>query len=108
MNHFGDVSVLNLVRVLNNTYMRLIVVKPFPEAKLEYSIKVIYLSIYLSIYTHPSICRIYLSRPVALWTGKQIFSLLLSPNKHSGVQANLETKVTRNYGYLKLLLLELS
>ena len=31
-------------------------------------------------------------RPVELWTGKQIFSLLLRPNKSSNVLANLETK----------------
>ena len=31
-------------------------------------------------------------KPVRLWTGKQIFSLLLRPNKSSNVLANLETK----------------
>ncbi|XP_023347954.1 DNA-directed RNA polymerase III subunit RPC1 [Eurytemora carolleeae] len=31
-------------------------------------------------------------KPVALWTGKQIFSLMLAPNKTCGIQANLVTK----------------
>jgi len=31
-------------------------------------------------------------KPVALWTGKQLFSLMLSPNRDSGVNANLVTK----------------
>lgn len=35
-------------------------------------------------------------KPVALWTGKQIFGLLLKPNKHSNVNVNFETK-EKNY-----------
>ncbi|XP_048760931.1 DNA-directed RNA polymerase III subunit RPC1-like [Ostrea edulis] len=35
-------------------------------------------------------------KPVKLWTGKQIFSVLLRPNKNSPVQANLRTK-GKNY-----------
>ena len=31
-------------------------------------------------------------KPVALWTGKQIFGLLIRPNKSSNVQVNLEAK----------------
>ena len=31
-------------------------------------------------------------KPVRLWTGKQIFSLLMRPNRHSKVLVNLETK----------------
>ncbi|XP_077482360.1 DNA-directed RNA polymerase III subunit RPC1 isoform X1 [Stigmatopora argus] len=36
---------------------------------------------------HPSIMK-----PMALWTGKQIFSLILKPSKESPVKANLRTK----------------
>uniref|UniRef100_A0A1Q3FVX2 DNA-directed RNA polymerase subunit n=1 Tax=Culex tarsalis TaxID=7177 RepID=A0A1Q3FVX2_CULTA len=35
-------------------------------------------------------------KPRKLWTGKQIFSLILKPNRHSVVNANLSTK-GRNY-----------
>ena len=31
-------------------------------------------------------------KPKPLWTGKQIFSLMLRPNKRSKIKANLETK----------------
>lgn len=31
-------------------------------------------------------------KPQALWTGKQVFSMVLKPNKDSRVLANLETK----------------
>ncbi|KAK6169039.1 hypothetical protein SNE40_020167 [Patella caerulea] len=40
---------------------------------------------------HPAIYK-----PCKLWTGKQIFSLLIRPNKHSPVKANLRTK-GKNY-----------
>jgi DNA-directed RNA polymerase III subunit RPC1 len=36
-------------------------------------------------------------KPAQLWTGKQIFGLLLKPNKHSDINVNLETKC-RNFG----------
>lgn len=35
-------------------------------------------------------------QPIKLWTGKQIFSVLLRPNKDSPVRANLRTK-GKNY-----------
>lgn len=31
-------------------------------------------------------------KPTVLWTGKQIFSLILKPNKHCNIKANLKTK----------------
>jgi len=31
-------------------------------------------------------------KPVALWSGKQVFSLMLKPNKTCGIDVNLETK----------------
>ena len=36
-------------------------------------------------------------KPVALWTGKQIFSVLMKPNRYSNVLVNLETKC-RTFG----------
>lgn len=36
-------------------------------------------------------------KPVKLWTGKQVFSLLLRPNKSSPIKVNLETKC-RTFG----------
>lgn len=35
-------------------------------------------------------------KPVALWTGKQIFSLIMRPSDHCGVKVHLRTK-TKNY-----------
>ena len=35
-------------------------------------------------------------QPVALWTGKQVFSLILKPNKQCPIKANLRTK-GKNY-----------
>ena len=35
-------------------------------------------------------------KPVALWTGKQIFNLIIKPSKHSPININLRTK-TKNY-----------
>ena len=41
------------------------------------------------------LCKnLLLLQPVALWTGKQLFGLMLSPNRDSGVNANLVTKVS--------------
>lgn len=36
-------------------------------------------------------------KPIALWTGKQVFSLLLKPNSRSQINVNLETKC-RTFG----------
>lgn len=36
-------------------------------------------------------------KPIALWTGKQLFSVMLKPNKNSNVLVNLETKC-RTFG----------
>ena len=33
-----------------------------------------------------------IQKPVALWSGKQIFSLILKPNKRSNIKVNLRTK----------------
>lgn len=40
---------------------------------------------------HPAIVK-----PQAMWTGKQVFSVLMRPNKHCPVKVNLETKC-KNY-----------
>jgi DNA-directed RNA polymerase III subunit RPC1 len=40
-------------------------------------------------------------KPVALWTGKQIFSLILKPNKASKINACL---VTKGKSYTKVIL----
>jgi hypothetical protein len=43
-------------------------------------------------------------KPVALWTGKQIFSLILKPNKASKINACL---VTKGKSYTKVILFKI-
>ena len=47
--------------------------------------------------THIEIPSPAILKPVALWTGKQIFSVLLKPNKDCDIQINLQTKC-RTFG----------